>query len=154
MTEIPPLRPRPKGLMRLVLRMPGLLYRLGLGGLMRNTLLLTTTGRRTGRPRATPVSYWETDGVFYVIAGSGTHADWHRNLVARPEVEVQVGRRRLEAIASPLTDPQEKAHALWLLGQTSPGAAERYFGIRRGATEEDLVALAAQRAVVAIRPRQ
>jgi len=137
------------------MRAPLLLYRLGLGGLIgRSTLVLTTTGRRTGRPRATPVNYWEAGGVFYVIAGSGTHADWYRNLVANPEVEVQVGRRRLPAIASPLTDPREKAHALWLLGQRSPGAAERYFGIPRGTPEEDLLSLAEQRAVVAIRPRE
>jgi deazaflavin-dependent oxidoreductase (nitroreductase family) len=136
------------------MRAPLVLYRLGLGGLIgKSTLVLTTTGRRTGRPRSTPVNYWEAGGVFYVIAGSGTHADWYRNLIARPEVEVQVGRRRLKAIASPLTDPREKTHALWLFGQASPGTAERYFGIRRGATEEELVALAEQRAVVAIRPR-
>jgi len=152
--EIPPLRARPKGLMRALMRAPLVLYRLGLGGLIgKSTLVLTTTGRRSGRQRATPVNYWEAGGVFYVIAGSGTHADWYRNLVARPEVEVQIGRRRLRAIASPLTDPREKAHALWLFGERSPGTAERYFGVRRGAAEEDLVPLAAQRAVVAIRPR-
>jgi deazaflavin-dependent oxidoreductase (nitroreductase family) len=154
MTEIPPLRPRPKGLMRVLMRAPLVLYRLGLGGLMgKSTVVLTTTGRRSGRPRSTPVNYWEADGVFYVIAGSGTYADWYRNLVAQPEVEVQVGRRRLRAIASPLTDPREKAHALWLFGQHSPGTAERYFGIPRGTAEEDLLSLAEQRAIVAIRPR-
>ena len=140
--------------MRALMRAPLVLYRLGLGGLIgKSTLVLTTTGRRSGRQRATPVNYWEAGGVFYVIAGSGTHADWYRNLVAQPEVEVQVGRRHLRAIASPLTDPREKAHALWLFGERSPGTAERYFGVRRGAAEEDLVPLAAQRAVVAIRPR-
>jgi len=155
MAEIPPLRPRPKGLMRLLMRMPLVLYRVGLGGLMgKSTLVLTTTGRRTGRMRATPVNYWEAGGTFYLIAGSGTHADWYRNLVAHPEVEVHVGRRHLKAIASPLTDLREKAHVLWLLGQKSPAAAERYFGIARGAAEEDLLSLAEQRAVVAIRPRE
>ena len=153
--DIPPLRPRPKGLVRVLMRAPLLLYRLGLGGLIgKSTLVLTTTGRRTGRVRTTPVNYWEVGGTFYLIAGSGTHADWYRNLVAQPEVEVQVGRRRLRAVAAPLTDPREKAHALWLFGQASPGTAERYFGVRRGANEEDLVALAAERAIVAIRPRE
>jgi len=136
------------------MRMPLLLYRIGLGGLMaKSTLVLTTTGRRSGRPRATPVNYWEAGDVFYALAGSGTYADWYRNLVAQPEVEVQIGRRRLRAIASPLTDLRDKAHALWLFGQRSPGAAERYFGIPRGAGEEDLLSLAEKRAVVAIRPR-
>jgi len=155
MAEIPPLRPRPKGLMRLLMRMPLVLYRVGLGGLMgKSTLVLTTTGRRTGRPRATPVNYWEAGGVFYVVSGRGTFSDWYHNLVANPQVEVQVGRRHLKAIASPITDLREKAHALWLFGQASPGAAERYFGVRRGAAEEDLLSLAEQRAVVAIRPRE
>ena len=141
--------------MRALMRAPLVLYRLGLGGFIgKSTLVLTTTGCRSGRQRATPVNYREAGGVFYVIVGSGTHADWYRNLVAQPEVGVQIGRRRLRATASPLTDPPEKAHALWLFGQRSPGTAERYFGIPRGAGEEDLVALAAQRAVVAIRPRE
>ena len=137
------------------MRAPVLLYRLGLGGLIgKSTLLLTTTGRRTGRARTTPVNYWETEGVLFVIAGGGTRADWYRNLVALPEVEIQVGRRRFRAIASPLTDMREKAHALWLFSQQSPGSAERYFGIQRGAAEEDLLSLAGKRAIVAIRPRE
>ena len=141
--------------MRALMRAPLLLYRLGLGGLIgKSTLILTTTGRRTGRPRATPVGYWEGEGIFYVLAGSGTYADWYRNLVARPEVEVQAGRRRLRAIATPLTDLREKAHALWVFGQRSPGTAQRYFGIQRGTAEEDLLSLAEERAIVAIRPRQ
>jgi deazaflavin-dependent oxidoreductase (nitroreductase family) len=141
--------------MRALMRAPLVLYRLGLGGLIgKSTLVLTTTGRRSGRQRATPVNYWEAGGVFYVIAGSGTHADWYRNLVALPEVEVQVGRRRLRAIASPLTDLREKAHVLWVFGQRSPGTAERYFGIQRGTAEEDLLSLAGERAIVAIRPRE
>jgi deazaflavin-dependent oxidoreductase (nitroreductase family) len=141
--------------MRAFMRAPLLLYRLGLGGLIgKSTLVLTTTGRRTGRRRVTPVGYWEAEGAFYVLAGSGTYADWYRNLVARPEVEVQVGRRRLTAVATPLSDPREKAHALWLLGQRSPGTAERYFGVRRGADEDELIDLAEQRAIVAIRPQE
>ena len=141
--------------MRALMRAPLLLYRLGLGGLIgKSTLILTTTGRRTGRPRATPVGYWEGEGIFYVLAGSGTYADWYRNLVARPEVEVQAGRRRLRAIATPLTDLRAKSHALWVFGQRSPGTAQRYFGIQRGTAEEDLLSLAEERAIVAIRPRQ
>ena len=62
MAEITPPRPQAKGLVRLLLRMPGLFYRMGLGGLMPNTLLLTTTGRRTGRARATPLNYREEGG--------------------------------------------------------------------------------------------
>jgi deazaflavin-dependent oxidoreductase (nitroreductase family) len=163
MTEMPPPRPRPKGLMRLLLRMPGLFYRLGLGGLMPNTLLLTTTGRRTGRARATPVNYREEGGVFYVVSGRGTRSDWYRNLVAQPEVEIQIGLRRLKAIAAPVTDPQEKARVLWLWARRSRRRRQRYFGIPRDAPREErqtapsqpeALALASQQTVVAFRPRE
>jgi deazaflavin-dependent oxidoreductase (nitroreductase family) len=163
MAETPPARPRPKGLMRLLLRMPGFFYRLGLGGLMPNTLLLTTTGRRTGRARATPVNYREEEGVFYVVSGRGVGSDWYRNLVVNPEVKIQIGWRRLKAVATPITDPQEKARVLWLWARRSRRRRERYFGIPRDVPREErqavpsepkAVALASRQTVVAFRPRE
>jgi deazaflavin-dependent oxidoreductase (nitroreductase family) len=56
-------------------------------------LLLTTTGRKTGEPRTTPLIY-ENDGDRYVIVaskgGAPQHPGWYRNLAKDPEVEVQV----------------------------------------------------------------
>ena len=103
--DIPPVIERPKGLFRLIVRYPVLYYRLGLHWLVsRQVLLLTTTGRKTGLPRVAPVDYEEEDGTFYIVPSQGTHATWYRNLVAHPEVTIQVGRRRMEAIATPVTD--------------------------------------------------
>jgi deazaflavin-dependent oxidoreductase (nitroreductase family) len=57
-------------------------------------LLLTTTGGKTGRRRATPLTYLP-DGDRYVVAAAagGTPGDpaWYRNLVAHPDVTVEVG---------------------------------------------------------------
>ena len=154
MEDIPPVRPRPTGLMRLLVRAPVLLYRVGLGGLLGgNTLLLTTTGRRSGRPRVVPLDYREEGGAFYLIPEQSTHSSWYRNVIAHPEVEVQVGWKRLAGVATPVTDPQEKAHVLRLFADRSASLAERYYGIPRNASDEDLLALAPQRAVVAVRPR-
>jgi deazaflavin-dependent oxidoreductase (nitroreductase family) len=56
-------------------------------------LLLTTIGRKTGRPGTTPLIY-ARDGDDYVIVasqgGAPQHPGWYRNLVKTPEVEVQV----------------------------------------------------------------
>jgi deazaflavin-dependent oxidoreductase (nitroreductase family) len=56
-------------------------------------LLLTTIGRKTGRPGTTPLIY-ARDGDDYVIVasqgGAPRHPGWYRNLVKTPEVEVQV----------------------------------------------------------------
>jgi deazaflavin-dependent oxidoreductase (nitroreductase family) len=154
MAEIPPVRPRPTGLIRVLVRTPVLLYRLGLGGLIgKHTLLLTTTGRRTGRPRVVPLDYQQEGDTLYLIAEQGARSPWYRNLVASPEVDVQVGSRKIRGAATPLTDRQEKAHVLKLFVRRSTRLAERYYGIPRGASDEDLLQLAPQRAVVAVRPR-
>lgn len=56
-------------------------------------LLLTTKGRKTGRPGTTPLIYVR-DGDDYVIVasqgGAPQHPGWYRNLVKSPDVEVQV----------------------------------------------------------------
>jgi len=57
-------------------------------------LLLTTTGRKTGKRRTTPLGYLETDGRIVIIAsfgGSDVHPAWYLNLAANPEVEARLG---------------------------------------------------------------
>jgi len=65
-------------------------------------LLLTTTGRRSGRPRTVALLYMP-DGDRHVVVGSnGGRAEppaWLLNIRAQPEVEVRVGRRRFHALA-------------------------------------------------------
>ena len=68
---------------------PITLYRLGLGPLIgRLVLLLTTTGRKSGLPRVTPLQYELIDGAYYVGAALGLKADWLRNLQADPRVRL------------------------------------------------------------------
>jgi deazaflavin-dependent oxidoreductase (nitroreductase family) len=65
-------------------------------------LLLTTTGARSGKKRVNPLAFTR-DGDRYVIiaskGGSPTHPDWYHNLVANPEVTVEVGAERFDAYA-------------------------------------------------------
>ena len=61
-----------------------------LGGLP--VLLLTTTGRRTGKRRTLPLLYLEEEDCLVVAAsaaGADRHPGWYVNLVANPDVEVQ-----------------------------------------------------------------
>ena len=82
-------------------------------------LLLTTTGRRTGQPRTTPLIY-ENAGDGYVIVaskgGADEHPGWYRNLVADPNVEVQVLGRGL---------PRDRPHGTrrGARGALAPGGA-------------------------------
>ncbi|MDB5406116.1 MAG: nitroreductase [Rhodospirillales bacterium] len=70
------------------------------------TLLLTTTGRRSGEKFIFPLIYGTTGDGYVVIASKGgapDHPGWYRNLVADPLVDVQVGSKRLRATARTAT---------------------------------------------------
>lgn len=78
-------------------------------------LLLTTKGRKSGREHTTPVMY-SRDGdrllVYASAAGAAKHPDWYENLVASPDVVVEVGDERFEARATPLEgDERDRAYA-------------------------------------------
>jgi deazaflavin-dependent oxidoreductase (nitroreductase family) len=86
------------------------------------SLLLTTTGRKSGERYIFPLFYGETgDGSYIVVASKGgapQHPGWYRNLVAHPEVEVQVGTRRTKARARTATGDErarlwQKALEFW-----------------------------------------
>ena len=83
-------------------------------------LLLTTTGRKTGLPRITPLQYEYDDGCFLVGSSRGTQADWFRNVLATPQVGVQVGARHFQGHAQPVTDPRRIADLLELRLQRHP----------------------------------
>ncbi len=70
----------------------------------RVVLLLTTRGRKSGLARVTPLQYEEVDGIFYVGSARGAQADWYRNILACPQVEMQIGTRIVEARAEPVAD--------------------------------------------------
>ena len=68
----------------------------------RPLLLLTTIGAKSGQRRTTPMMYIPDGDRLLVIAsniGAPTHPDWYRNLVAHPEVTVEVGTETFDATA-------------------------------------------------------
>ena len=90
------MHPLVKGVVRGFSRMHTKLFRwLGATGpgAFRNTLILTTRGRRTGREVATPLLYVEDQGKLYIVAsfgGNDAHPGWYLNLTAYPEVKVEL----------------------------------------------------------------
>src|SRR6266545_2586205 len=109
---------RPSALVRRLLRVPPLLYRIGLArqaGL--RFLLLTTTGRKTGRRYTCALNYFRTPRAIYVFAGWGPRSDWYRNALADPDVTVQVGTEFWRAEAQPVEDATERQHLVALLAE-------------------------------------
>lgn len=77
-------------------------------------LILTTTGRRSGAPRSTPLIYQRVGDSYVVVAsrgGADEHPAWYLNLEVDPNVQVQVRGERFAARAR-TAGPQEKP-GLW-----------------------------------------
>lgn len=77
-------------------------------------LMLTTTGRRSGRPRSTPLLYLEDGHDLVVVAsnwGQRRHPAWSDNLLADPRAVVDLGARRWP-VAARLANEDERER-LW-----------------------------------------
>ncbi len=137
---------------------PRFLYAIGLGPVYgRIVLLLTTTGRKSGQPRVTPLQYEEIDGAVYIASARGAKADWYRNIVANPNVGIRLKSRQFAGQAEPVTDPGRIADFLAYRLQHHPkmvGFIMRREGLPQNPTRADLENYAENRAMVIITPGQ
>ena len=72
-------------------------------------LLLRTTGARSGKQRVNPLAYTTDDERLVIIASKGgtpTNPDWYHNIVAHPDVTVEVGTETFEARATVVEGPE------------------------------------------------
>jgi deazaflavin-dependent oxidoreductase (nitroreductase family) len=135
------------------------LYGIGLGAVIgKIILLLTTTGRKSGQKRVTPLQYEQMDGNFYLGSARGTKADWYRNIAANARVEVRVKNRHFMADAEPVTDPVRIADFLEIRLQRHPSMVgllmQKVYHLPKRPSREQLLELAAAQAMVILRPLQ
>jgi len=85
-------------------------------GLMPGVALLETTGRKSGRPRRTPVSNGleRSTGTFWIVAEMGRKAAYVRNIEADPRVRIRVRGRWRSGVARVLEaeDPRARLRSL------------------------------------------
>ena len=100
------------------------LHRAGLAAWLGNPLtgwqcLVTTTGRRSGLPRHTPLGYLVADGAAWVMAGYGPSTLWYRNLLDDPRVELLLpGRPPMACHATEAGDPSDRARIIPALARS------------------------------------
>ena len=100
-----------------------------------STLLLRTTGRRSGATRTNSLVY-ASDGADYLVVPSNGGADrppaWLHNLKAQPDVEIQIGRERRRATAR-IVEPSDPTYdRLWKL--CNAGNRDRYTAYQQQTT--------------------
>jgi deazaflavin-dependent oxidoreductase (nitroreductase family) len=83
-------------------------------GSLRQMLILTTRGRKTGREVSVPLLYVEENGKLYIVAsfgGNDTHPGWYKNLVANPEVGIEL-HNKVQRYRTRSLSPEE-AEKIW-----------------------------------------
>ncbi len=118
--------------------------------MMGDTLLVTVTGRKTGRKIDVPVNYYQDGNTLWVL--SQRDRKWWRNLAGGAEVDLRLHGRQLHGAAETVLDEQEVAAQLGAYVRHIPVAA-RYLRVKMqdGAPDgEDLARLAKTRMFVRI----
>jgi deazaflavin-dependent oxidoreductase (nitroreductase family) len=98
------------------------------GGRFVNTtiLLLHSQGAKTGLERINPLACF-ADGQRYIIiaskGGADTNPDWYYNLLANPNVSVEVGTEEFQALATVASEP-ERSQLYSKMAAINPGFAE------------------------------
>lgn len=112
-----------------------LMWRLGLGQFINiwpegagRVMVITTTGRKSGLKRQTPVNYAVQDGEIYCMAGFGPNSDWYRNLRSNPKVEIWMPDSWWAGQVEEVTDPAQRLPLIRKIVINS-GFAGRLFGI-------------------------
>lgn len=115
------------GLKKFLFRTPLFFYRIGLGGLLgQRFLLLNHVGRKSGQPRQTVlevVNHDKARDVYTIASGFGKKSDWYLNILAQPQLEIQVGWRKMAVTAVPLT-PEQSGQAMVNYAHRYPTAAK------------------------------
>jgi deazaflavin-dependent oxidoreductase (nitroreductase family) len=98
-------------------------------------LLLTTTGRRSGQPRTTPLIFARDGNDYLVVASMGgapQHPKWYLNLEAHPQVEIQVKGDHV-AVTARTAAADEKARVWQIVREPWPN-----YDVYQSRTDRDI----------------
>ena len=144
-------------LMKKIQKIHRVLYAIGLGPIIgKIILLLTTTGRKSGLKRITPLQYEEINGRYYLGSARGLKADWVRNIQVNPMVEVRVKSLNFQGKAEVITDPARFADFVEVRLRRHPLMVglvlQKAHGLSRSPSRDQLEKLAENEALVIVTP--
>jgi deazaflavin-dependent oxidoreductase (nitroreductase family) len=117
-------------------------------------MVLQIIGRKSGKPRHTPLNYALADGCIYCMAGFGVGTDWLANLKANPGVEVRLPGTVVKGKAEIVTE-QKLIERIFIQSIRNCGFASLFIGLNPlTLTDEKIRAKRSQEVLVRIRPME
>ncbi len=143
-------RPRVSGFARMMFGLQVFLLRRNWMGSMGDELMvITVTGRKSGRSYSTPIGFVR-DGDGYAAVSRGSQ--WVRNATTAPEVTLEIKGRPIKARATRVTDPVEQARLVDLYRDQRRKNFATYFGVPIDAEAESVRSALAARELVRFAP--
>lgn len=145
MSQVPTIPPYVNSAVKFVLRSP--VHAI----VSKSLLLITFTGRKSGKTYTTPVSYSQNGDQVFIF----THANWWKNLRGGETVSLRIQGRELDGLAEPVADDKEAIAAALAMHLRKVPSDARYYGVtfdERGSPNQEEVDKAVQ-TVVMVRTR-
>lgn len=115
-----------------------LLRRNWMGGMSNFIMVITVNGRKSGRSFSTPIGYLR-DGSNYIALNPNGTSNWYKNLVANPQVLLNVRGKDIKAHAEIISDPAEIDRLFQLYRrEVSPSVFPRLFDVAHDAPDDVL----------------
>jgi len=119
MSETPTMPPLLNRTMKLILRSPWH------GLVSKSILLITFTGRKSGKIYTTPVSYSQYNGQVNVF----THANWWKNLLSSESVTLRIRGREVQGLPEPVAEDKDAVAAGLVEHLRKVPSDARYYGV-------------------------
>ncbi len=151
----------PSGFSRFLYRLPIWFYKLHIGWLLGGRfLLLNHIGRKSGQPRQAVlevVGHDKDTNTYYVASGFGPKSQWFQNLQHTPDVNIQVGSKKM-AVTAHILPPEESGQAMVNYAHKYAKAAKnlmKLIGYQVDGSDEDYYAIGAEHIpFIAFEPRK
>jgi deazaflavin-dependent oxidoreductase (nitroreductase family) len=117
----------------------GFLLQRNIGPMKGVLMLVTTTGRRTGKQHTTPIGY-VPDGDTILSFTMGGGSNWYKNVLKQSRAILTVKGKRLAATARPVEGDENILAVLRVYQQRRPQDMQRFFGIDPNGTPDQLLA--------------
>jgi deazaflavin-dependent oxidoreductase (nitroreductase family) len=101
-------------------------------------MVITTTGRKSGKKYSTPIGYVRDKEVYYGFNLGGT-SNWYKNALANPRVTLTIKGKPIEARVEPVTTDEELLHVLNVYKREVPNQLQRFFGVSPQAAGAELL---------------
>ena len=130
-----------------------LLRRNWIGGMSNFIMVITTSGRKSGKQFSTPIGYIY-DGDDLISLNPNGVSNWYRNVLAKPDVKLNIKGVDYNARGEHITDEKEKARLFEIYKRDYTLVFPRLFGVAVDASADELAHALASREMVRFKLRK